>query len=71
MSLLDAAQFCYNLQKSSSTSLSTTELVLEHEPLTQLEGGKTKSQGECLATYRFAHDKQEHIEQARDSLVTR
>ena len=69
MSLLDTAQFCYNLHKSSSTGLSPAELVLGHQPLTPLDVAKMKSQGECPAAYRFARDKQELIEQAQESLA--
>ena len=67
--LLDAAQFCYNIHKSSATGLSPSELALGHQPLTPLEVAKQKSQGECPAAYRFARDKQELIEQAYDSLT--
>lgn len=69
VSLLDTAQFCYNIHKSSSTGLSPAELVMGHQPLTPLDVAKMKSQGECPAAYRFARDKQELIEQARESLA--
>ena len=67
--LLDAAQFCYNVHRSSSTEMSPAELVLGQQPLTPLELTYSKSQGSCPAAYRFAWDKQELILQARDSLV--
>ena len=68
VSLLDAAQFCYNLHKSSTTGLSAAELVLGQQPLTPAEVAKSKSQGECPAAYRFAREKQELVDQAKESL---
>ena len=55
--VLDAAQFCYNLHKSSTTDLSPAELVLGQQSLTPSKVANSKSQGECLATYRFAREK--------------
>ena len=69
VSLLDSAQFCYNLHKSSSTGMSPAELAFGHQPLTPLEVAKQKSQGVCPAAYRFAREKQELIEQAQESLA--
>ena len=43
VSLLDAAQFCYNLHKSSATGLSPAKLVLGQQPLTPSEVAKSKS----------------------------
>ena len=68
VSLLDSAQFCYNMHRSSSTGMSPAELVFGHQPTTPLEIAKTKSQGECPAAYRFVRDRQELMEQARESL---
>ena len=62
--LLDIAQFCYNVHKSSATGLSPVELAMRQQPLTPHEVAKQKSQGSCPATYRFARDKTEFLELA-------
>ena len=51
VSLLDVAQFCYNLHKSSTIGLSPSELVLGQQSLTPSEVANFKSQGECPAAY--------------------
>lgn len=45
VSLMDTAQFCYNLHKSSSTGMSPFEIATGQQPLTPHEIAKTKSQG--------------------------
>ena len=57
VSLLDAAQFCYNLHKSFATGLSPAKLVLGQQPLTPSKIAKSKSQRECPATYHFARER--------------
>ena len=49
--------------------MSLAEIVFGKQPLTPHEVAKQKSQGKCPTTYRFARDKTELIEQARDSLA--
>ena len=66
VSLLDTTQFYYNLHKSSRFSL--VELVLGQQPLTLSEVAKSKSQKECLVAYRFARERQELMDQAKESL---
>ncbi|KAL5775969.1 hypothetical protein ACOSP7_013526 [Xanthoceras sorbifolium] len=67
--LLDVAQFCYNLHKSSATGMSPAELCMGFQPLTPLEVAQQKDQGLCPAAYRFARDKTELIECAIESLA--
>lgn len=69
LSLMDTAQFCYNLHQSSSTGMSPAELAFGQQPLTPVGVAKQKSEGKCPAAYRFALGKQEMIDQARDSLA--
>ena len=66
--LLDAAQFSYNLQKSTATGFSPFELANGQQPLTPYEVAKQKTGGKCPTAYRFARNKQEMLEEARDSL---
>lgn len=66
--LLDTAQFCYNLHRSSSTGKSPFELATGQQPLMPHEVAKTKSQGKCPAAYRYARSQQELIDEAKDSL---
>jgi ribosomal protein L21E len=66
---MDTAQFCYNLHRSSSTGMSPAELAFGQQPLTPIEVAKQKTGGQCPAAYKFALEKQELIEQARDSLA--
>lgn len=67
--LLDSAQFCYNLHRSSATGLSPFELAMGQQPLTPHEVARTRTGGRCPAAYRFARAKQELLEEARDSLT--
>ncbi|KAG6526884.1 hypothetical protein ZIOFF_008971 [Zingiber officinale] len=68
LGLLDSAQFCYNLHKSSATEKSPFEIVLGEQPTTPMEIAKQKSGGKCPAAYRYAREKQELLEEAQDSL---
>jgi hypothetical protein len=68
LELLDSAQFCYNLQKSSATEASPFELVLGAQPQTPAEIAVQVSGGKSPAAYRFAMERQELFEQAQDSL---
>ncbi|KAG6478499.1 hypothetical protein ZIOFF_061942 [Zingiber officinale] len=66
LGLLDSAQFCYNLHKSSATEKSPFEIVMSEQPTTPMEIAKQKSGGKCLAAYRYAREKQELLEEAQD-----
>ncbi|KAG6480490.1 hypothetical protein ZIOFF_063990 [Zingiber officinale] len=66
LGLLDSAQFCYNLHKSSATEKSPFEIVLGEQPTTPMEIAKQKSGGKCPAAYRYAREKQELLEEAQD-----
>ncbi|KAG6533506.1 hypothetical protein ZIOFF_007381 [Zingiber officinale] len=52
LGLLDSAQFCYNLHKSSATEKSPFEIVLGEQPTIPMEIAKQKSGGKCPAAYR-------------------
>jgi hypothetical protein len=69
LSLIDPAQFCYNLHRSSSTGMSPAELAFGQQPITPIDVAKRKAGGQCPAAYKFAREKQELMEQARDSLA--
>ena len=49
--------------------MTLAELLMGHQPLTNLELAYSKSQQSCLVAYRFAWDKQEMILYAKKSLV--
>ncbi|KAF7151574.1 hypothetical protein RHSIM_Rhsim02G0166800 [Rhododendron simsii] len=66
--LLDSAQFCYNLHRSSSMGASPFELASGQQPLTPHEVARTSTGGRCPAAYRFARVKQELLKEAQDSL---
>ena len=68
LKLLDTAQFCYNLHRSSATGFSPFELATGRQPLTPQEIALQKSGGICPAAYRFARNQQEMLEEAQDSL---
>ncbi|KAJ0035683.1 hypothetical protein Pint_25550 [Pistacia integerrima] len=68
LELLDSAQFCYNLHKSSSTELGPFELVLGQQPLTPIEIARQLAKGNFPAADKVARDRQEIIDQAQDSL---
>ena len=69
LDLLDFAQFAYNLYKSSSTRMSPFELAMGQQPLTPHEIAKQRSWGRYHATYRFAINKQELMQEAQDNLL--
>ena len=69
LDLLDAAQFAYNLHKSSSTRMSPFELAMGQQPLTLHEIAKQRSWGRYHATYRFAINKQKLMQEAQDNLL--
>jgi hypothetical protein len=68
LKLLDSAQFCYNLQKSSATEANPFELVLRAQPQTPTKITIQKFGGKITAAYRFAIERQKLFKQARDSL---
>jgi hypothetical protein len=68
LELLDSAQFCYNLQKSSAIKASPFELLLGAQPQTPAEITVQISGGKSRAAYRFAMERHELFEQAQDSL---
>ena len=59
VTLLDTAQFYYNLHKSSATEMSPFEIVLGKHPITPLDIAKSKNQGKCPAAYIVARDRLE------------
>ena len=67
--LLDSAQFCSNLHRSSATGMSPFELATGQQPLTPHEVARTGSGGRCPAAYRFARAKQDMLDEAQDSLA--
>lgn len=67
--LLDVAQFSYNLHRTKSTGMSPFELVNGQQPVTPHEVAVQATGGSCPAAYRFAKNKGELIEEARDSLA--
>ncbi|CAH9148831.1 unnamed protein product [Cuscuta epithymum] len=68
LELLDVAQFCYNLHQTSTTGMTPFELALGFQPLAPHQV-IARVGGQCPAAVRFARDKQELIEEARDSLA--
>lgn len=66
--LLDNAQFCYNLHRSSATEKSSFELMLGMQPNTPLEVARTDAQGKCPAAHKYVRDKEEMLDEAQDSL---
>ncbi|KAG6517981.1 hypothetical protein ZIOFF_021381 [Zingiber officinale] len=64
LGLLDSAQFCYNLHKSSATEKSPFEIVLGEQPTTPMEIAKQKSGGKCPAVYKYAREKQDCAKRA-------
>jgi hypothetical protein len=69
LELLDVAQFAYNVHKSSATGMSPSELVFGQQPLAPHEVAAQRTGGKCLAAYQFARERQELLEQAKDSLA--
>ena len=65
--LLDAAQFCYNLHRSSSIGVSLFELATRLQPRVALEVAKHKVGQISPATHRLARNRHETLEEARES----
>lgn len=68
LELLDPMQFCYNLHQFSATRLTSFELAIGFQPLTPHQLA-VRVDGKCPAGVRFAQEKQELIDEARDSLA--
>ncbi|RVW30894.1 Transposon Tf2-12 polyprotein [Vitis vinifera] len=66
--LMDTAQLCYNLQRSSTTGMSPFELAIGVQPRMPLEVAKQKAGGNSPAAYKMAQSRQEMLDEARDSL---
>ncbi|RVW21226.1 Transposon Tf2-2 polyprotein [Vitis vinifera] len=66
--LMDTAQLCYNLQRSSATGMSPFELAIGVQPRMPLEVAKQKVGGNSPAAYKMAQSRQEMLDEARDSL---
>ena len=66
--LMDIAQLCYNLQRSSATGMSPFELAIGVQPRIPLEVAKQKTGGSSPAAYKLAQSRQEMFNEARDSL---
>ncbi|RVW24071.1 Transposon Tf2-12 polyprotein [Vitis vinifera] len=66
--LMDTAQLCYNLQRSSATGMSPFELAIGVQPRIPLEVAKQKTGGSSPAAYKLAQSRQEMFNEARDSL---
>jgi hypothetical protein len=64
LQMLDSAQFCYNLHRSSAIKASPFELVLGAQPQTSMEISVQKSGGRSPAVYQFAMERQELLIQA-------
>ncbi|CAA0826951.1 Unknown protein [Striga hermonthica] len=67
--LLDMAQFCYNLHKSSATGMSPFELVYGQQPQLPHDVAVQRTGGKCPAAYRYARAQHELLIEARDSLA--
>ena len=67
VAVLDIAQFCYSLHKSSATEMIPYEIVLGRQPMTPLDVAKSKNQGKCPA-YRVERERLEMLNEAQDSL---
>ncbi|CAH9133677.1 unnamed protein product [Cuscuta epithymum] len=68
LELLDVAHFCYNLHQTSTTGMTPFESALGFQPLAPHQV-MARVGGQYPAAVRFARDKQELIEEARDSLA--
>ena len=66
--LLDTAQFCYNIHRSSSTGVSPFELAIGLQPRVPLEVAKQNIGQVNPAAHRLARSRQEVLEEARESL---
>ena len=66
--LLDTAQLCYNLHRSSTTGMSPFELAMGWQLRTPLDVAKQWVRGDSLAAQRLAISRQEMFNEARESL---
>ena len=66
--LLDTAQLCYNLHRSSSTGMSPFELAMGWQPRTPLDVVKQRVGGDRPVAHRLAISQQEMFDEARESL---
>ncbi|RVW70978.1 putative disease resistance RPP13-like protein 1 [Vitis vinifera] len=66
--LLDIAQLCYNLQRSSATGMSPFELAIGVQPWMPLEVAKQKVGESSPTTYKMTQSQQEMLDEARDNL---
>ena len=55
--LMDTAQLCYNLQRSSVTEVSPFELAIGVQPRMPLEVSKQKTGGSSHAAYKLAQSR--------------
>lgn len=69
LDLLDAAQFCYNLHRSSVMCQSPFENAFCYQPLTPLEVALKNSGVKCPTTHRFTRDRHELYDDAVDALA--
>ncbi|CAA0814075.1 Unknown protein [Striga hermonthica] len=67
--LLDMAQFCYNLHKSSATGMSPFELAYGQQPQLPHDVAVQRTGRKCPAAYRYARAQHELLVEARDSLA--
>ncbi|CAA0822950.1 Unknown protein [Striga hermonthica] len=69
VALLDMAQFCYNLHKSSATGMSPFELVYGQQPQLPHDVAVQRTGGKRPAAYRYARAQHKLLVEARDSLA--
>ena len=62
--LLDTAQLCYNLQRSSTTGMSPFKLAIGVQPRMPLKVAKQKVGGNSPTTYKMAQSRQEMFDEA-------
>ena len=68
MDLLDTAQLCYNLHRSSATGMSLFELAMGWQPRNPLDVAKQRVGGDIPAAHQLAISRQEMFDEARESL---
>ena len=66
--LLDTAQLCYNLHRSSATGMCPFELAMGWQPRTPLDVPKQRVGGDRPVAHRLAISRQEMFDEARESL---
>ena len=66
--LLDTAQLCFNLHRSSATGMNPFELAMGWQPRTPLDVTKQRVGGDSPAAHRLAISRQEMFDKARESL---